>query len=487
MSAVERVRLAPELEVSRLLTGLWQVADQERAGVRLDPDDAARALEPGVLAGCTTLDVADHYGSAELIAGALRRRRGEVEVLTKWVPRPGVSSREEVESAVGRALARIGVPRLDLLQFHAWNYADPSWLDCLFHLEEQRERGRIRHLGVTNFDAAHLDLALRSGIRIVSNQVCCSLLDRRPQGAMTEVCREHGVRLLAYGALAGGLLAERWLGKPAPDLSGRRTWSEMKYLRFVAAAGGWERFQGLLETARRVAARLGACIATVACRFVLDQPEVAGIIVGARPGGRSHLRENLRVFDLALDDRARAELREAQARLDEIPGDCGDEYRRPPYLTASGDLHHHVSHFPPPFAARSTERGRELAEAGFAEASRVGDRLRLTGVLPVHRGRVIGGGDAAAQTRFAFDRIAGALASLDADPAAILRTRIRARRPEDREPVAEAHRRFTDRTAGSVLVETGPLRHGPPGALVEISVEATAASARAAPGAASSR
>ena len=422
----ERTRLAPGLEISRVLTGLWQVADQERGGATLATEDAARALGPAVGVGFSTFDVADHYGSAELIAGAVRKSRPGVQVLTKWVPEPGVSSRPDVEAAVRLSLDRIGTDRLDALQFHAWSYPDPGWLDCLFHLMEIQAEGRIGHLGVTNFDAVHLDLAVRSGIPLVSNQVCYSLVDRRPAGRMTEVCRTHGIGLLVYGTLAGGLLSDRWLDAPAPPIDESLTWSQMKYRRFIEEAGGWGRFQRVLRAARRVADRYGASIANVAVRYVLEQPAVAGVIVGARPGQHSHLEDNLRLFDFSLDAESRAELAEAQGTLAPIPGNCGDEYRRPPYLTASGDLHHHVTHFPPPYGVRKTERGVELApEAGFGEAVRTGNRIRIAGVTPTHRGRTIGGDDVRAQTHFVLDRMEGALQSLDAETADTVRVEAR--------------------------------------------------------------
>lgn len=438
MSApVERTRLAPGLEISRVLTGLWQVADQERSGAALETEEAARALEPAVDAGFSTFDVADHYGSAELIAGAVRKRRPEIQVLTKWVPEPGVSSAPDVEAAVRLSLDRIGTDRLDALQFHAWSYADPGWLDCLFHLMEIQAQGRIGHLGVTNFDAVHLDLAVRSGIPLVSNQVCYSLVDRRPAGRMTEVCRTHGIGLLVYGTLAGGLLSDRWLDAPAPPIDESLTWSQMKYRRFIEEAGGWDRFQGVLRAARRVADRYGVSIANVAARYVLEQPAVAGVIVGARPGERTYLEDNLRLFGFSLDEDSRAELAEAQEALDPIPGDCGDEYRRPPYLTASGDLHHHITHLPAPYAVRETNRGLELApKAGSPEAVRTGNEVRISGVTPTHRGRVIGGDDVRAQAHFALDRAEGALQSLDAESSNV--TKVTARAREEDWPVVKA-------------------------------------------------
>ena len=465
---MERTRLAAGLEVSRVLTGLWQVADQERDGAALETERAARALEPAVDAGFTTVDVADHYGSAELIAGALRKRRPGVQVLTKWVPEPGISSRQEVEAAVQRSLDRIGTDRLDALQFHAWSYPDPGWLDCLFHLTEIRAEGRIGHLGVTNFDAVHLDLALRSGIPIVSNQVCYSLVDRRPAGRMTDVCRTHGIGMLVYGTLAGGLLSDRWLGVAEPPIDDSLTWSQMKYRRFIDQAGGWDRFQAVLRAARRVADRYGVSIANVAVRHVLEQPAVAGVIIGARPGERTHLEDNLRLFDFELEERSRAELAEAQAGLDPIPGDCGDEYRRPPYLTASGDLHHHVTHFPAPYAARNTERGVELdPDAGFREAVRTGPGIRIAGVTPTHRDRLLGEDSIRAQTHFALDRAEGALRSLDAEMAHAVR--VEARTHEKDWPDVQAVFRERLPSTADVARAPGQPSHPHP---IEIDVEA---------------
>ncbi len=473
--------LAPGLRVSRIVNGLWQVADQERGGDRLDPEAAASALEAHVEAGLDTFDVADHYGSAEIIAGALARRREGVRVLTKWVPPPGVSSRAEVEAAVDRALGRIGVERIDLLQFHAWNYADPSWLECLFHLADLKAEGRIHHLGVTNLDAVHLDMAIRSGIPIVANQVCYSLLDHRPAAAMTEVCRTHGVRLLAYGTLAGGLLSDRWLGRPAPAIDDASTWSQMKYRRFVDLAGGWTRVQGVLRTARRVADRLGVSIANVAARYVLEQPCVAGVIVGARPGGRSHLDDNLRLLAFPFDDAVRAELAEAATRLDAIPGDCGDEYRRPPYLTAAGDLRHHVDHFPAPYPVRHGGDGRARVSsgtmweevAGFSRAVRSGNRIWVAGTTATHGTRLIGGDDAGAQTHFALDKVEGALNSLGAKLSDVVRTRLYISDPADWEAVARAHgHRFREGLPANTLIHTGLVGEG---YRVEIEAEAEVA------------
>ena len=493
-----RALLAPGLEISRIVTGMWQVADQERGGEELDPASAAGSMDPYADAGLTTFDMADHYGSAEVIAGTLAARRADIQLLTKWVPEPGPTSAATVAAAVDRALGRLGTDRIDLLQFHAWNYADPSWLDCLFELAEHLAAGRIRHLGLTNCDAVHLDMAVRSGVPIVSNQVCYSLLDRRAAGAMTEACRRHGVALLAYGTLAGGFLSERWLGRPEPLIDESLTWSQMKYRRFVDQAGGWDRFQGLLEVVARVAGRLsgsnpdvtlglaeekgvagspGVSMANVACRYVLEQPAVAGVIVGARLGERSHIEDNLTVFHFSLDDEARRDLDEACATLAPIAGDCGDEYRRPPFLTASGDLSHHLTHLPAPYpvtpsgTAQLVSTGTPWEEmAGYSRAVKRGGRIHVAGTTASHGGRLIGGRDPAAQTHFIIDKIEGALQSLGAALGDVVRTRVYIREGVDWEPVARAHgARFADIRPANTLVHANTIGDD---LLVEIEAEA---------------
>jgi aryl-alcohol dehydrogenase-like predicted oxidoreductase/enamine deaminase RidA (YjgF/YER057c/UK114 family) len=477
---VETTTIAPGLTIARALTGLWQVADLERDGQLLDPVAAASDLAAYADAGLTTFDMADHYGSAELIAGELRRRRGtgDLQLLTKWVPEPGRLTKDDVRAAVDRARSRLGMERIDLLQFHTWAYDDPSWMDALFYLQELKEEGAIGALGLTNFDAAHLRVACASGIEIATNQVAYSLLDRRAAGDLTDAARHYGVRLLGYGTVAGGLLTERWLGRPAPTATTLDTWSQMKYHRFVEAAGGWAPFQGLLGAVKRVADRLGVSMANVASRYVLEQPQVAGVIVGARVGRSAHIDDTVGLFSFSLDAAARSELEAALASLTVIPGDSGDEYRRPPFLTASGDLSHHLRGFPAPFPVRRGARERERVltgtvweeRAGFARAIRAGDRVLVSGTTATHGTRLIGGSDAEAQAHAVIDKIEGALRSLGAKLDDVVRTRVFVTRPEDADAVTRAHgRRFGAIQPANTLVVAGLVGEG---YLVEMEAEA---------------
>lgn len=445
---VPRIELAPGLVISRVLTGLWQLADMERDGRTLDLQRTAGAMQPYVDAGLTTFDMADHYGSAELVAGIFRSRQtGAVQCLTKWVPKPGRVGKAEVRAAVERALQRLQTDAIDLLQYHAWNYADPSWLETLYELQELKREGLVRHLGLTNVDTAHLRIVKSSGIDVVSNQVSYSLLDQRAAARLGPYCADTGVGLLAYGTVAGGWLTERWLDQPEPDWERTGTWSMMKYGRFMRVAGGWDALQRVLHAAQRVAARHGVSIANVATRYILDQPGVAGVIVGARLGERAHVDDTLRLFTFSLSENDRAELRAVLDTLHPIPGDCGDEYRKPPFLTASGDLSHHLQTMPAPYETAVGADGRTRcltgtvweSAAGFARAIRHGQHIAISGTTATLGDRAIGRQDAAAQTHFAIDKIEGALQSLGATLADVVRTRIYVRHVDDWEPVARAH------------------------------------------------
>ena len=296
-------------------------------------------------------------------------------------------------------------------------------------------------------NSAHLRIAVASGIPVLTNQVSFSLLDQRAAGAMSAYCRAHGVRLLAYGTVAGGWLSAKWLGEPEPDWEKTGTWSQMKYGRFLQAAGGWVTLQRLLAVLARIAERHGVSLTNIATRYMLDQPAVAGVIIGARLGKAEHIDDNARLFSFALTKADRAEIAAVLATMTPIPGDCGDEYRKPPYLTASGDLSHHLESVPPPYRTEPGLDGKTLclsgttweSLAGFSRAVRIGDRVLISGTTATHGPRHIGGNDPAAQAHFAIDKIEGALQSLGARLEQVVRTRVYVRNIADWEAVARAH------------------------------------------------
>ena len=453
--------LAPDLTISRIVTGLWQVADMERSGKALDLERASSAMLDYARAGFDTFDMADHYGSAELITGRFLARAaagesagaGRPTALTKWCPTPGPMTPEVVRAGVERSRARLGVEAIDLLQFHWWSFEHPGYLDAMHELAQLRRAGVIRQIGVTNFDTAHLRVLVKSGIEIATNQVCFSLLDRRAALDMSAFCLENGIRLLAYGTLGGGLISERWLGRAEPGAADIGDWSQMKYKRFVDAIGGWRALQSILRALERVARRHGVSVPNVATRWVLQHQAVAAVIVGARLGEREHRADNLALFSFELDAADRAVIDEALAQSSMLRGDCGDEYRRAPFLTASGDLSDHLQALPRAFTAiSSTVRpGRRWVSSassweqicGYSRAVRVGDRILVSGTTATDgAGRIVCPGDPAGQTVFILDKIAASLAALGAGLADVVRTRIYLRDVDHWEPVARIHGRY---------------------------------------------
>lgn len=330
-----RLQFTPDLNICRVLNGMWQVSG---AHGRIEPKSAIASMFDYMDAGFTTWDLADHYGPAEDFIGEFRRKlvatRGEnalsnLQAFTKWVPRPTKMTRRLVEQNIDRSLKRMGVETLDLVQFHWWEYRDKNYLDALAYMAELQKEGKIKHLALTNFDTEHLKIIIDSGIKIVSNQVQFSLIDRRPLVKMVSFCQEHDIKLLAYGTVCGGLLSEKYLGVE-PRGGVLNTASLRKYKNMVDAWGGWSLFQELLSLLKQVADKYAVSIPNVAVRYILNQPTVAGAIVGARLGVSEHLADNARVFDFLLDtndiERINA-IVERSRDLYQAIGDCGDEYR----------------------------------------------------------------------------------------------------------------------------------------------------------------
>ncbi|MEP9372946.1 aldo/keto reductase [Mesorhizobium sp. KR1-2] len=467
----DRIQLDGGLNISRLVCGLWQVADLEKDGTTLDPEKAADALEAYAKAGFDTFDMADHYGSAEIITGRLLARYGKGEkrllAFTKWCPEPGPMTAEIVRKGLQERLDRLGVDKVDLLQFHWWTFEHPAWLDALHEMARLKEEGLIGAIGVTNFDAAHLAVALADGVPLATNQVSFSLVDRRAAGALSELCARTGTKLFAYGTLCGGFLSDKWLGKPEPTEI--PDWSRSKYKRFIDTAGGWESFQGILSAAAEIGRKHGVSISNVASRWVLEHEAVAATIIGARISENEHRADNLNVFSFSLDAEDKARLEEAFAGTKPIQGDCGDEYRKPPYLTASGDLSHHLDAIPSVYKAepmpgrpdRLRVSSGSIWEpiAGFSRAVRVKDAIRVSGTTATHgTDRCVAPGDAGAQTTYILDKIAAAITALGGRIEDVTRTRIYIRDAAKWEPVSRAHGRvFGEVLPANTLIEAGDL------------------------------
>lgn len=309
---VERYALARGYDTSRMIRGGWQLSgghgDVDRARAI---DDMFAFIDQGV----TNFDCADIYTGVEDMYGAFRERlintRGveaarAFKVHTKFVPDwedLGRIDRRYVAAIIDRSLQRLRVDQLDLVQFHWWNYSAPGMIETALLLQDLQREGKIAHLAGTNFDTPRSKALLDAGVPLVSMQVQSSLLDARAENGLVALGRKRNMALLCYGTLAGGFLSEAWLGKAEPT-DGLVNRSLIKYKLIIDDFGGWDLFQDLLTTLSTIATKHGVTIPAVATRWILDQPNVAAVIVGARYA--HHLDGALGMFKLTLDDLDRA-------------------------------------------------------------------------------------------------------------------------------------------------------------------------------------
>jgi len=302
MAGIPRTRLTPHYEISRVIKGGWQLAGDHGP---VDPSTVDRDMAAFVEAGITTFDCADIYTGVEAMIGAFALRHPDLaarsQVHTKFVPDLNELDRVDdayVERIIDRSLQRLHTDRLDLVQFHWWDYSVPRYVEAAAALDRLRARGKIAHIGVTNFDVPHLMELLDAGIPVVAHQLQYSLLDARAMNGMVQACQARGIGLLCYGTVAGGFLSDRWLGQPEPgeELTNR---SLIKYKLIIDDFGGWDLFQELLRVLRGIADKHSCDIATVASRVMLQRAGVAAVIVGAT--NASHLDSNARIGAVELD------------------------------------------------------------------------------------------------------------------------------------------------------------------------------------------
>jgi aryl-alcohol dehydrogenase-like predicted oxidoreductase len=297
--AFPRIELQPGYSISRVIKGGWQLAGGHGA---VDEKQAIEDMGAFVDAGITTFDCADIYTGVEDLIGKFVKQNKLVQIHTKYVPDldalPDIN-KAYTEKIINRSLTRLGVETLDLVQFHWWDYSIPLYIDAALQLVDLQKAGKIRCIGVTNFDGSHLRELLDAGVPVVSNQVQYSVFDHRPEEDLQQIAKDHGILLLCYGTLAGGYLSERYLGREAfIDATVNR--SLVKYRLIIEEFGGKELFQSMLRVLEKIAHKYDVGIAEVAAQYILQKPCVAGVVIGAR--NTDHLKKIEKLRYLNLDE-----------------------------------------------------------------------------------------------------------------------------------------------------------------------------------------
>ncbi|KAB8304042.1 hypothetical protein EYC80_005388 [Monilinia laxa] len=331
-SALESFYLG-SAEVPRMFMGLWQFSSP--AWGTASRSKINRHFRKHVDSGLVAYDMADHYGDAEVTFGQFRSAQEDSENIycaTKWaVFEPIQISKEVVDANISERLAAINSTTVELLQFHWQDYNDYQYVEAARLIYEHPN---VQSLGLCNFDSDRMCEILESGVQAVSNQVQFSLIDLRPTFKMAESCRKHKVKLLTYGSLCGGFLADKWVGKSAPNLFDEyMTPSHRKYFEMINIWGGWILFQELLAILASISRKHGVPVSSVAIRWVLDHDYVGAVIIGARMGISEHIDENLKAFSFKLGvvdkEAIQGVLKKSRAKdVFEAMGDCGAEYRQ---------------------------------------------------------------------------------------------------------------------------------------------------------------
>lgn len=311
---MERIELQSGYAISRVIKGGWHLAGGHGS---IDEQTALNDMLQFVEAGITTFDCADIYTGVERLIGKFLKQQRDaftsgnlapVQVHTKYVPdydALATLTKTDTERTIDRSLQRLGVEQLDLVQFHWWDYQFPNYVEAALHLSELQKAGKIRSIGITNFNAEKMKELIDAGVSIASNQVQYSVLDRRVESDITPLAQQHNVPYLCYGTVAGGFLSDRYLGapEPRPPFENR---SLTKYRLIIEEFGSYELFQQLLGMLRAIADKHEVNISEVACRYILDKSMVAGIIVGAR--NSRHLQSLMTLDSFDLDDTDKADI-----------------------------------------------------------------------------------------------------------------------------------------------------------------------------------
>jgi 1-deoxyxylulose-5-phosphate synthase len=308
---------ATGLDVSRVCLGTMTF------GFQIDEPTSIRIMDTAADAGVTFLDTANVYplgggearvGRTEEIVGRwLKGKRERFVLATKAVGKMGPSpwdqgaSRKHLLDAIDASLKRLDTDYVDLYQLHSDDGETP--LDeTLEALDVIVRSGRARYIGVSNFLAYRLARALgradalRTG-RFVSIQPRYNLLFRQIERELLPLAEEEGLAVLPYNPLAGGLLTGKHR-RDAPPPEGRFT---IGTAGEIYQARYWhEREFATIEALKQLTVDAALALPTVAVAWVLANPAVTSVILGAsRP---EQLADTLAALHLSLDPQLKAKL-----------------------------------------------------------------------------------------------------------------------------------------------------------------------------------
>lgn len=313
--------------------GLWGKVGQLRQ------TEAEKLVGSALDAGINFIDTADVYseGRSEEITGQalknLKVPRENVVVATKVFGETGTagvnsrgSSRYHIIGSVKESLRRLQLDHIDLYQLHGFDPATPIE-ETLYALDNLVQHGHVRYIGVSNWAAWQIVKALgiseRLGLaRFASLQAYYTLAGRDLERELVPMMQSEGLGLMVWSPLAGGLLSGKY-DRDGHSASGGRL-QEFDFPPVNKA-----RAFDCIDVMREIADGKGVSVAQIALAWLLHQPAVSSVIIGAKRA--EQLAENLAATSIALNDDELARLDAVSALPREYPGwmlERQGEYRR---------------------------------------------------------------------------------------------------------------------------------------------------------------
>lgn len=294
----------------------------------LDQDASTALVKQALDAGINFIDTANVYtsGQSEEFLGvalkALGVSRSDVVVATKAMGligeghNDGGVSRYHLLGQIDASLERLGLDHVDLYQIHGWDSQTPME-EALRALEDIVRSGRARYIGVSNWAAWQIMKALgiseRLGLeKFASLQAYYTVAGRDLEREIVPMLESEGVGLMVWSPLAGGLLSGKY------SREGEGTEGEGRRARFDFPPVELDRAYALIDIMRRMADAKGASVAQVALAWLLYQPAVSTVIVGAKRADQ--LADNIAAVDVEITRAELDELDAASALPPEYPG-----------------------------------------------------------------------------------------------------------------------------------------------------------------------
>lgn len=248
---------------------------QQQAGLRM-------ALEAALEGGVTHFDTATDYGDGDSeralgqFLAAEPGRRDDLFLASKV--NPAEVSAQAVVQAIEESLRRLRTDVIDLYYLH-WPRSGTDLRPWMEGLEAARQQGLIRATGVSNFSVAQME-TLRDAGRIDVCQVGYNLLWRFPERDILPYCAREGIQVVAYSALAHGILAGR-TPRQLAFVAGDQRWNISLF-----QDGVWPGIHEVVQQMADLAEEEGQPLATLALRWILSQRTVRSVLVSARTGGQ---------------------------------------------------------------------------------------------------------------------------------------------------------------------------------------------------------